>query len=75
MKRTSKVLLLTSIAILSSVSLFAQLGPLPGDPLPGDPDPGIEVPLDGGVLIVMNTREELHHAFDELDKGTFIKHS
>ena len=51
MKRTSKVLLLTSIAILSSVSLFAQLDPLPGDPLPGDPDPGIEVPLDGGVLI------------------------
>jgi redox-sensitive bicupin YhaK (pirin superfamily) len=24
--------------------------------------------------IVMNTKEELDHAFDELDKGTFIKH-
>lgn len=27
-----------------------------------------------GGPIVMNTREELMHAFDELDEGTFIKH-
>jgi hypothetical protein len=51
MKRTSKILLVAVIAIFSTVSVFAQLDPLPGDPLPGDPDPGIEVPLDGGLLI------------------------
>jgi redox-sensitive bicupin YhaK (pirin superfamily) len=32
-------------------------------------------PIAWGGPIVMNTREELIKAFDELDKGTFIKHS
>ncbi len=31
-------------------------------------------PVSWGGPIVMNTREELELAFDELDKGTFIKH-
>ena len=37
--------------------------------------PPLNEPIAWGGPIVMNTREELHHAFDELDKGTFIKHS
>lgn len=32
-------------------------------------------PIAWGGPIVMNTREELVHAFDELSRGTFIKHS
>ncbi len=36
--------------------------------------PPLNEPIAWGGPIVMNTREELHHAFDELDKGTFIKH-
>lgn len=32
-------------------------------------------PIAWGGPIVMNTREELSHAFRELDDGTFIKHS
>ncbi len=31
-------------------------------------------PISWGGPIVMNTREELNFAFEELDKGTFIKH-
>ncbi|MDL2293077.1 pirin family protein [Ruminococcaceae bacterium OttesenSCG-928-D13] len=31
-------------------------------------------PVAWGGPIVMNTREELKHAFDELDAGTFVKH-
>ncbi len=31
-------------------------------------------PIAWGGPIVMNTKEELRHAFDELDRGTFIKH-
>lgn len=31
-------------------------------------------PVAWGGPIVMNTREELEHAFDELQRGTFIKH-
>jgi redox-sensitive bicupin YhaK (pirin superfamily) len=31
-------------------------------------------PVAWGGPIVMNTREELYRAFDELDRGTFIKH-
>jgi redox-sensitive bicupin YhaK (pirin superfamily) len=31
-------------------------------------------PIAWGGPIVMNTRQELQHAFDELKKGTFIKH-
>lgn len=31
-------------------------------------------PIAWGGPIVMNTREELHLAFDEYEKGTFIKH-
>lgn len=31
-------------------------------------------PVAWGGPIVMNTREELEEAFDELDRGTFIKH-
>lgn len=31
-------------------------------------------PVAWGGPIVMNTREELEQAFDELDRGTFIKH-
>jgi quercetin 2,3-dioxygenase len=31
-------------------------------------------PIAWGGPIVMNTREELEHAFDELNQGTFIKH-
>jgi len=31
-------------------------------------------PIAWGGPIVMNTRDELEHAFDELRKGTFIKH-
>jgi len=30
-------------------------------------------PIAWGGPIVMNTREELRQAFDELDRGTFIK--
>jgi len=30
-------------------------------------------PVAWGGPIVMNTREELEQAFDELDKGTFIR--
>jgi redox-sensitive bicupin YhaK (pirin superfamily) len=30
-------------------------------------------PVAWGGPIVMNTREELSQAFDELDRGTFIK--
>ena len=36
----------------------------------GDP---LGEPVAWGGPIVMNTDEELRHAFDELDKGTFIK--
>lgn len=32
-------------------------------------------PIAWGGPIVMNTRDELEHAFDELQKGTFIKHN
>ena len=32
-------------------------------------------PIAWGGPIVMNTREELEHAFDELRRGVFIKHS
>ena len=35
----------------------------------------LEEPIAWGGPIVMNTREELQHAFDELEKGTFIKHT
>ena len=31
-------------------------------------------PVAWGGPIVMNTKEELHHAFEELDNNTFIKH-
>lgn len=31
-------------------------------------------PISWGGPIVMNTREELDFAFEELDRGTFIKH-
>ncbi len=31
-------------------------------------------PIAWGGPIVMNTQQELQHAFDELDQGTFIKH-
>lgn len=31
-------------------------------------------PIAWGGPVVMNTQEELNHAFDELRKGTFIKH-
>ena len=34
----------------------------------------IEEPIAWGGPIVMNTREELNLAFEELNKGTFIKH-
>jgi redox-sensitive bicupin YhaK (pirin superfamily) len=30
-------------------------------------------PISWGGPFVMNTREELHVAFEELDQGTFIK--
>lgn len=33
----------------------------------------LEEPIAWGGPIVMNTREELQHAFDELEAGTFIK--
>jgi redox-sensitive bicupin YhaK (pirin superfamily) len=33
----------------------------------------IHEPIAWGGPIVMNTREELQIAFDELDQGTFIK--
>jgi len=32
-------------------------------------------PIAWGGPIVMNSKEELNHAFDELSKGTFIKHT
>lgn len=32
-------------------------------------------PVAWGGPIVMNSREELQQAFDELDRGTFIKHA
>jgi redox-sensitive bicupin YhaK (pirin superfamily) len=38
--------------------------------LAGEP---LEEPVAWGGPIVMNTKEELNQAFDELDKGTFIK--
>jgi quercetin 2,3-dioxygenase len=31
-------------------------------------------PIAWGGPIVMNTQEELQHAFDEIDEGTFLKH-
>lgn len=34
----------------------------------------LKEPIAWGGPIVMNTREELYKAFDELEKGTFIKH-
>ncbi|MHB9056358.1 MAG: pirin family protein [Paludibacteraceae bacterium] len=34
----------------------------------------LKEPISWGGPIVMNTREELELAFEELDKGTFIKH-
>lgn len=34
----------------------------------------LKEPISWGGPIVMNTREELNLAFEELDKGTFIKH-
>ncbi len=36
--------------------------------------PPLKESIAWGGPIVMNTREELHHAFDELNAGTFIKH-
>lgn len=36
--------------------------------------PALHEPIAWGGPIVMNTKEELTHAFDELSKGTFIKH-
>ena len=36
--------------------------------------PPLGEPVAWGGPIVMNTREELHQAFEELDNGTFIKH-
>jgi redox-sensitive bicupin YhaK (pirin superfamily) len=36
--------------------------------------PPVGEPVAWGGPIVMNTREELEHAFDELNEGTFIKH-
>ena len=35
--------------------------------------PALHEPVAWGGPIVMNTREELQHAFDELQAGTFIK--
>lgn len=37
--------------------------------------PPLREPIAWGGPIVMNTREELNHAFRELEEGTFIKHS
>ena len=34
----------------------------------------LDEPIAWGGPIVMNTREELDHAFEELNNGTFIKH-
>jgi redox-sensitive bicupin YhaK (pirin superfamily) len=31
-------------------------------------------PIAWGGPIVMNTQEELRHAFDEIEDGTFLKH-
>jgi len=36
--------------------------------------PPLGEPIAWGGPIVMNTREELEHAFGELDAGTFVKH-
>ena len=36
--------------------------------------PPLGEPVAWGGPIVMNTREELRHAFEELENGTFIKH-
>lgn len=35
--------------------------------------PPLHEPIAWGGPIVMNTRAELYHAFDELDRGTFLK--
>ncbi|HSK69390.1 MAG TPA: pirin family protein [Candidatus Limnocylindria bacterium] len=35
--------------------------------------PPLKEPIAWGGPVVMNTREELRHAFDELDRGTFSK--
>jgi redox-sensitive bicupin YhaK (pirin superfamily) len=35
----------------------------------------LKEPVSWGGPIVMNTKEELDLAFDELDSGTFIKHN
>lgn len=35
----------------------------------------LKEPISWGGPIVMNTKEELNHAFDELQRGTFIKHN
>ncbi len=51
MKRTTKLIVSVAVLFFSTMSVFAQLDPLPGDPLPGEEDPGIQVPLDGGLLI------------------------
>ena len=37
--------------------------------------PALQEPVVWGGPIVMNTREELRQAFDDLQNGTFIKHS
>ena len=37
--------------------------------------PPLKEPVAWGGPIVMNTREELNHAFQELSKGTFLKES
>ena len=34
----------------------------------------LDEPVAWGGPIVMNTRDELMHAFEELEEGTFIKH-
>lgn len=35
----------------------------------------LKEPIAWGGPIVMNTQEELQHAFDEIDEGTFLKHT
>jgi len=63
-------------AVLFSEGDFIELGATADRPLrvilfSGKP---FNEPIAWGGPIVMNTREELEHAFDELRAGTFIKH-